>query len=363
MSKAKKHNGNISIWKFIFALLILFHHCVYLFGYNSKLFLASSIGVEFFFIVSGYLLAKKVYFENSHKDKRPLYQATLEYIFNKIKSLLPYLLFSYFVYILIDIIFTSHSLDYWLQTLYSISFIQMAGIKEPSFVTAFWYLSGLILGMSIIYPFFKKYKKNFSCLWAPIIAIFLLGFLVHPVDGICYLRTFSHWYGFAYAGMLRAIMELLLGIIAYELCEKLKEFKFTKIGSLLLSLIQIGSFSFVIIINSIKNIRSLDILYIMLILIGVIIGFSEKTLFFEKCNNKIFYYLEKLSLPIFLNTFIFERIFNYLKLANIINIWYVVILNIILTILLAIFELWILPYLVKLFNIIKTKILKVIIIN
>ena len=359
----KRHNGNISIWKFIFALLILVHHCIYLYGYHSKLFVAASIGVEFFFIVSGYLLAKKVYQEDLHKDKRTLYQATLQYIFKKIKSFLPYLLFAYFIYVLIDIIFTSHGLTYWLQTLYSISLIQMAGTNEPSFVSAFWYLSGLILGMSIIYPLLKTYKKNFSCLWAPIIAIFILGFLLHPINGRYYLRTYSHWYGFAYVGMLRAIMELLLGVIAYELCEKIKTIKFSKIGSLILSLIQIGCFGLVIIANSLWDKRSLDGIYILLILIGVIIGFSENTLFFEKCNNKIFYYLEKLSLPIFLNTFIFQIILSYLKLADVINIWYVVLLNIVLTILFAIFELWILPYILKLLNYIKNKFLKVIILN
>lgn len=56
----KKHNGIISIWKFIFAICILFHHASgQLVGPDDVQVLRNfAIGVNFFFIVSGFLLAK-----------------------------------------------------------------------------------------------------------------------------------------------------------------------------------------------------------------------------------------------------------------------------------------------------------------
>ena len=50
----KLHNGEISILKFLFALLILAFH---LGGFYDK-FNYGYIGVEFFFIVSGFFFAK-----------------------------------------------------------------------------------------------------------------------------------------------------------------------------------------------------------------------------------------------------------------------------------------------------------------
>ncbi len=52
----KKHNGVIGLWKFIFCLLIVVLHTGI--GIPNRIFKFGSIGVEFFFLVSGYLLAK-----------------------------------------------------------------------------------------------------------------------------------------------------------------------------------------------------------------------------------------------------------------------------------------------------------------
>lgn len=56
-----KHNGIISLWKFIFCIVIIGFHLNAIQHYKNTNFgfLYGSIAVEFFFIVSGYLLAKK----------------------------------------------------------------------------------------------------------------------------------------------------------------------------------------------------------------------------------------------------------------------------------------------------------------
>lgn len=59
-SKSKR-NGAIDFWRFIFSLLIVFCHMTLCpsFYYNDvKWFKSASIGVEFFFILSGFLMAK-----------------------------------------------------------------------------------------------------------------------------------------------------------------------------------------------------------------------------------------------------------------------------------------------------------------
>ena len=317
--KKSKHNGNISIWKFIFAICILIHHTSVLRNASSDvLFQSLSIGVEFFFIVSGYLLAKKVYSEKD--DDRPLYKATFDFIKNKIKGFYPYLLFSFVILLLISLVFHEITLDNFIFYLSNLTLIQLIGLKTSTLIGGVWYLSALVLSMTIIYPLMKKYKKNFSCLIAPLISLFMGGYLIHNVVSI---RNYSVWNHFMYVGLQRAIVEVCLGVVAYEITDKLKKVNFTKLGSLFLSITQLSCFTLVILANAFFKTRRYDWLFILMVFIGIVIGFSERTAFLESCNNKIFYYLEKLSLPI------------YKELSYAVS----VILVILLTILISMFEL------------------------
>ena len=307
--KVKKHNGNISIWKFIFALLILLHHCNYIeTDFSWTLFNKGSIGVEFFFLVSGYLLAAKVYSEEKKRKKNELYVDTFNYIKGKIVKFYPFLIFTYISMIIISFIFYRFSAYRYLYSLVDISLLGMSGIKVKYFLRGTWYLSAMILGMMILYPIMKKYKEKFSCFVGPILAIFGLGILLHLNPSY---RTFDRWNGFIYAGMGRALVELTLGMTLFEINKRLANLKFTNLGSILLTITECLLFTLVIIFNSVyKSASDFDWLIIPMLFVGILIGFSEKTKFYDFCNNKVFYYLERLSLPLYLNNFLFVLMVN-----------------------------------------------------
>lgn len=64
--KKEQRYGKISFWKFMFCLLITALHVGELYPESPWIFKAGSIGVEFFFLVSGYFFAKKfIYYKNS----------------------------------------------------------------------------------------------------------------------------------------------------------------------------------------------------------------------------------------------------------------------------------------------------------
>lgn len=360
--KKKIHNGNISVWKFVFALLILCHHCCYIKPNRmGKLFNAGSIGVEFFFLVSGYLLAKKVYSEEKKKTKKELYQSTFEFIMNKIKVFYPYLLFSFVCFTIVELFLHHMSIGRYIMGFVDLILIQEAGLPDKGIVGGSWYLSALILSMAIIYPLMKKYKKTFSCLIAPLLAIFLGGFLIHQINPKYSLRTYNAWTGVMYMGMGRALFEVSLGTTLYEICEKFKKIKFTKLGSIFLTIFQFSCFSFVILANTFLTTRKLDWLYIILLIVGVLIGFSEKTYFYEKCNNKVFYYLEKLSLPIYLNNFLFIYVINYTRLSTMLSFPIKFIAVVLVTPLFSAVELWLVKYLCNIFSKLREKVTTVLI--
>lgn len=55
-----KRNGKIELLRFLFAVIIVLHHSRQLLGDENCLFLGGSLGVEFFFIVSGYLMMSSI---------------------------------------------------------------------------------------------------------------------------------------------------------------------------------------------------------------------------------------------------------------------------------------------------------------
>lgn len=54
----KKRNGEIDILRAAFAIIILIYHCHIIYLKSANYFIRGYLGVEFFFLVSGYYLAK-----------------------------------------------------------------------------------------------------------------------------------------------------------------------------------------------------------------------------------------------------------------------------------------------------------------
>lgn len=336
----KKHNGIISFWKFMFTLCIMFLHT----GHFPKLpgqalFPNGHIAVEFFFIVSGFLMARSAF---TKPDDESLPKDTWNFIFKKIKNIFPYFLFSFIILGAISILTDSHSIYGWTTTLWELLLLRMVGFKMERLNSVAWYISAMIIGMAIIYPLLKKYKKNYSQLVAPILAILIAGYMSREFGN---LKTTLTWTGFVYTGTLRAFMDLNFGILAYELCNKLKTLNFTKFGGGILTLIEILFFSFVVLeAQFLENTYSMDYIYTLMLIIAITIAFSEKTLTYNFACNKFFYYLEKLSIPMYFNQMFFIYSINYFKVFATFNYYEKVIIFIIADLILGIITLYIVKY-------------------
>ena len=108
-NKSKKNNGIISFWKFIFAITIVILHASS-FGGESDfiLFKNCSIGVEYFYLVSGYFLAKSALKQKANLD---IGKDTIKYLFNKIIKFFPYVIIGFSI----DLILKSIYLDLTLK--------------------------------------------------------------------------------------------------------------------------------------------------------------------------------------------------------------------------------------------------------
>ena len=315
----KKHNGIISLWKFLYCMMIvIFHGEIFAKSDTNKILANGSIGVEFFFLVSGYLMTKSALNQNNNSN---IANDTVNFIWKKWKKFLPYTIISGLIALFL---INFHSKQYIIyniiSSIWSITILTMAGFRGVGANLPIWYISSMLMGMMILYPLIRKFKLNFMYLFVPILLIVGFGFL-----NLFYgnLRNPETIISFTFKGNIRCVLELLLGGIIYILCEKFKKIDFTKFGLILITIIEITCLTIPIIISHFINESSrYDFIVLIIIAIGVLIAFSEKTLEYNILCNKFSYWLEKLSLTIYIFHYsvrVFCTYYSGFKKINYIN--------------------------------------------
>ena len=304
----KKHNGIIGLWKFIFCMLIVFLHI----GADipNTLFKHGAIGVEFFFLVSGYLLAKSATtrggYKSSKKDDKNLGKETGLFIFKKYKSFFPYLLISLVFGLIIKAVLHKISIKLILFSVFDLLAFNFIGYARSGIIDPIWYVSAMFLCMAIIYPQMRKYKDKYFYFLGPLQAIVIAGIYYHLFHT---LKNPGAWLGLTYRGNIRAFFEIHIGACLYPLVQKIKSLDFTKLGSICITLIEIVGFVTPILAAQFLS-TSYDYILLLMLMCSVTLAFSEKTLEFKFLNNKFIYFLEKISIPVY---FIHVPIRDYIR--------------------------------------------------
>lgn len=174
-----KRNKVIDILKLIFVFIIFINHSNTLIQPGEKISTIMHLGflgVEFFFIVSGYLMLCKA----DNVDNANLGESTLSFIVRKISIFLPYYVIAWIIGFSISHI-NNFSLKVilkdFIMSFFAIMQLEMAGFKTYQVLGPTWYLSSMLLSMLLLYPLALKFKRNYTLLIAPIIAIICYGYL------------------------------------------------------------------------------------------------------------------------------------------------------------------------------------------
>lgn len=318
MKKQKPKNGKIELLRFIFCLIILIFHTGEHLWYNNNIifndrfdisfFAHGMIAVEFFFIVSGYLLAKEINKKSKETKKKitseQLSKEWIDYLKKKIKAIFPTHTVAFVIAFICASLFREYNLTEMIKCLITsipqFFFLQMTGLRindtYPNNVE--WYISAMLVAIAIIYPIFRKYKDGFSKIGAPLIAILGSGYLISSLGRI---SATIEWHHFIMGGTLRAITMMCLGICSYNISESIKNKKLTKQENLKISILEITTFviTLLYVVSSLS--RKYEAIVVFLIFTFVTIAFSEQGILKDKLNNKIIYFLGKISLPIYLS--------------------------------------------------------------
>jgi len=307
-----RRNGIISFWKFLYAIMVvLFHGKILANDGNLIVSLGGYIGVEFFFIVSGVFLASSIV-KLWDKDNFNLGKDTFKFIWKKFYSFFPYVLIAHMLIWLLYFFTYNFPIHKLTSSIWELFLIQKTGLSYLPTNTPVWYLSSMLLCMFIIYPLMRKYKMNYVYFVAPLAVLLGFGIMNHTIEGLNHIDT---WIGFTYHANFRAFAELNLGILIYFISNRIKNINFTRFGRFCLTLIEFGCLSIPFVVTTLisKSYRY-DYLMLLFIAIGVLIAMCNITLEKDILDNKIIYYFEKLSLPIYIfHVFVLKFIFKVVR--------------------------------------------------
>lgn len=301
-------NNTIEFLRLIFSMCIVLFHGTeswpfpVLFG-KIALFRNGAVAVEFFFLVSGFLLAKKAdrrIFSDKNQPAK-IGTETVRIISKKLLYIFPYHLYAYVVSFLL-IIFIQHltvrqALRLFIDSLPNLFLLDMTGIRYTMVNGFEWYISAMLISIFLIYPFLLYDFDLTTKVIAPLFSILILGWISHSYGTTASVTV---WTGLVYKGVLRGVAVMLLGCMAYALQQKICKLHFTRIGIVMLTILE-WSFYFLTVLYICTNESDSYYIYIAILLaISVAITFSEKSLSFNlfKMDLQI---LGKISLALWLN--------------------------------------------------------------
>lgn len=293
----KNRFGKISLYKFLFSIMIIVFHVGNVLDYNKFKFNfgSGSIAVDFFFVVSGFFFCRKYV---NYKVKNSVGEDSFNYFINRTNRFIKYIIILLIIAIPFSIFCLKFNFTSLINAFYKLLYIPHHTKCGSEIFGITWYIVAMILVESMLFPFLIKYKKEFVYIISPIIIILLGSYLL-----IRYGHFATPWKmgTILYKGILRSVFEINIGMYLYLISEKISNVKFTKLSKILLLLFEItGYLSIFVLVNLNNAHRRFDVLMLIIISICILISTNKNMYLYNFCNNKLFYFLEKLSLPMYI---------------------------------------------------------------
>ena len=316
---AKQRNNIVELARFLFSLLVVGYHIQMTWANGGLQFFAGgALAVEFFFLISGYFLARSVEKVNAKSDYR-LPIETGKFMWGKVKGVLPVHVVA-IVGIIIVILSTklNQAGSMILNGLPSVFLVHMAVVWNSSFNLALiipeWYLSAMLITMLFMFPIGLLLRKKLNGILTTVVlvAIIIAALL------ICGFAT--NWVmpqNFIYD--LRAWGEMCVGMFAFYLSNYLSKKEINTALAKTLPILEIALYCIPLIFGFIPF--PADYAYVTMIIAvvcsfgAISVTFSGKGLQLKDSRlNSAFGYLGSISLAIYLFHPVIISAFEYARI-------------------------------------------------
>lgn len=270
---------------------------------GSKFFPGARIGVDFFFIVSGYFMAVSIKKKNQFGVSQDLGAETQDFLFNKIGRFYPELIVSSVVgFFWMEFSWRDTSLAALLKRVVRLVWepllIRMAGFNDSKIIGTAWYISAMLLTMLVAYPICRKWFSISSCVLAPCIAIFIHGYFFRTGNNAVNLYNMI---GLTYRGMLQAVADISLGVAFVPFVERLKKRKYTDVEKTIVTIIVIAIWLAAFANMAMSDKSSYSVVGVLQIAIGFCLTIANVDNLEKQLPKGLCYVLGKSSLLIYLS--------------------------------------------------------------
>ena len=319
MAKPSRPRNNIvELGRFIYSLLVLGYHVQMSYS-DEKIdpFENGALAVEFYFLLSGYFLARSL--EKLSKDEKTSFIKKY-YLFmkNKITALLNVHLLSIIVVIIIIACFdTKNFKDIFLPGIPSIFLVHMiivwSGDFDKALIVPEWYLSAMLICMLFMVPIFLLFSKILKGIFITIILVGIV-IIITLISGFATSWALNN--NIIYD--IRAWGEMCVGMFSYYLSIYVKSNNYGDKTMIFFKVLEIFSYCLPVILG-IVPINSNNQAYLMVVTMicvfcAVFITFAEKGNIIENQKvNAVFGYLGSISLPIYLFHPVIIRLIDYIN--------------------------------------------------
>lgn len=295
-------NTLLELWRFFFCLAVLAFHFFSKTG--SDFFHGGYLGVEFFFIVSGYFTG--AYYSRYQEGKTPAerLKTVVSYACSRLKRLYPF----YFLALVFMLVVRVITREYRLPDIFGVikncftEFFLLQwipwGDKVPwgneVLISAGWFVPAVFFGGLLLVAILAVFGKTGGYIIAPLMSFFIYRYYFHLIGKIDVI--------YAYHSVLRGIAGIAFGVFLYFICghlrsllNRLPENRFL---SCLPGIFASAVFLCIFIYTSFGRRSKWDFLVIALYGAGLLLLMSGSVKFSER-TDRIFLFLGKTTYPVY----------------------------------------------------------------
>ena len=300
--------------RFVFCVIvILFHAYGAFFGGDANtdpgrwaLFPHGNMGVEFFFLVSGYLMAVSVARKDVPASGRELADDTQSFVLNKVRALWPYHVITFVGSFVTSLLVAPRgllatfgtALKAILKAIPSLFFVQMFGFKDVNPNGVEWYISVMLMAMVVMYPIMRRHFHMFVKVIAPFFALAVLGIMYKVIgqfSGVVY------WEGLAFRSTYRGFAEIALGVALFGLVQRLDAVELSLAGRRALTACQAAAMLVVPVCLCLKVDGHYELQFLMGMCVIVTLSFSRHSLLNDALASPVVDWLGRFSMPLYLS--------------------------------------------------------------
>ncbi len=323
----KKKNARIAsveFWRFLFTVLVCLYH-LEIYYTSGKLFPSGTSAVEFFFVLSGFLIALSAghWFE---KNPQPLsskdagIKAT-QFVWKKVKAILPVIIITLILHYAMNGggFSRKSTLEAVLNSEWDLLFMVGTPFGYANGgcpIVPLWFLTALFIA-GYVYTYMLYRNFHFTLFLAPLLGVLLYSFFT--LNSSLVLDFYAKM-GFMTAGTVKAFAEVALGMSMYHLYAYLSKKKLNPLWEVVLTVLMIFAIYryFTLTIKAgtgLDNFRR--IVYIMII---ILLSFLNKDIITSVLNRGFARFLGSISMTMYVCHYTlcnyFFTIVNALRKAN-----------------------------------------------